>query len=95
MVRDNMTTLYYINKQGGTHSLSLLYLSIHLWEWCYDHHLFPVAIHVATENNNVSDHLSRLTTQTHKWVLDDSVFAWHHLQQVGHTDSTSSPHSRM
>ena len=68
---DNITTLYYINKQGGTHSLSLLYLAIHLWEWCYNHHIFPIAIHVSTEDNDVADHLSRLATR----VLNDSVFA--------------------
>ena len=71
----NMTTLYYINKQGGTHSLPLLYLAIHLWEWCYNHHIFPVAIHVSTEDNDVADRLSRLTTQTHEWILNDSMFS--------------------
>ena len=62
---DNMATLYYINKQRNTHSLSLLYLANHLWEWCYGHHIFPIAIHVAMEDN-VADCLSRLTTQMHE-----------------------------
>ena len=75
MATDNLTTLYYINKQGGTHSLTLLYLAIHLWEWCYDHHIFPVAVHVSTEDNNVADRLSCLNTQTYEWVLDDFVFS--------------------
>lgn len=38
---DNTTTLHYINKQGGTHSLTLLYLTVHLWEWCYANHIYP------------------------------------------------------
>ena len=32
--------MYYVNKQRGTHSLSLLYLTIELCEWCYHHHIF-------------------------------------------------------
>ena len=68
LASDNMTALYYVNKQGGTHSLSLLYLADHLWEWCYTHHIFPVAVHVATQDNSLTEHLSRITTATHEWT---------------------------
>ena len=74
VVTDNTTAMYYLNKQGGTCSRSLLLLTVILWEWCYWHHVFPVAIHVATEDNELADKLSRLTWQTHKWELNDSVF---------------------
>lgn len=35
LVADNTTVMFYVNKQGGTHLPSLLYLTMHLWEWCY------------------------------------------------------------
>lgn len=66
--------MYYINKQGGTHSLSLLYLAVHHWEWCYDRHIFPVAIHVATEDNSLVGSLSRWDHLNHEWSLHPAVF---------------------
>ncbi|XP_078242251.1 uncharacterized protein LOC140708067 [Pogona vitticeps] len=74
VVTDNTTTMHYINKQGGTCSLRLLYLAVLLWEYCYTNHIFPVAVHVPTADNQLADALSRLTTQTHEWELDPSVF---------------------
>ncbi|KAJ7322717.1 hypothetical protein JRQ81_019004 [Phrynocephalus forsythii] len=43
---NNMIVVYYINKQGGTHLLPLLYLMMKLWEWRYAHHVFLMAVHV-------------------------------------------------
>ena len=74
LATDNTTAMHYVNKEGGTHSLSLLYLTIDLWEWCYQHHVFPIAVHISTEDNYVADLLSRLTARTHEWTLNDSVF---------------------
>uniref|UniRef100_A0ABM5FXC1 ribonuclease H n=1 Tax=Pogona vitticeps TaxID=103695 RepID=A0ABM5FXC1_9SAUR len=74
VITDNTTTMHYINKQGGTRSQSLLYLTIHLWEWCYLHHVFPVAIHISTTANTLADRLSRLPYQTHEWELNPRVF---------------------
>ncbi|XP_078241180.1 uncharacterized protein LOC140704859 [Pogona vitticeps] len=71
VVTDNTTTLYYINKQGGTRSLSLLYLAVHLWEWCCHHHIYPVAIHISTSENQLADELSRWKGQSHEWELDN------------------------
>ena len=66
--------MYYINKQGGIHSLSLLYLTVELWEWYCLHHVFPQAIHISTEDNYITDWLSRLPTRTHEWTLEDTIF---------------------
>ena len=62
LATDNTTALFYVNKQGGTHSPSLLYLAVDLWEWCYSNHVFPVAVHISTEDNTLTDRLSRLPT---------------------------------
>ena len=47
VVTNNMTMMYYINKQGGNHAVGLLLLSVHFWEWCLEDRIFPVAIHLA------------------------------------------------
>ena len=54
--------------------MSLLYLSIHLWEWCYICHIYSVAIHISTSDNQLADDLSRRMGQTHEWELDNNVF---------------------
>ena len=74
VVTDNTTTMYYINKQGSTRSISLLHLAVILWEWCYKHHVFPIAIHISTEENELADWLSRLPKQSHEWELDTPTF---------------------
>ena len=74
IVTDNTMAMYYINKHGGTHSYSLLFLPVTLWEWCYRHHIFLVAVHVSTEDNVLADKLSYRTSQMHEWELDVSVF---------------------
>ena len=52
---DNTTMMYYILKQGGTHSPSLLYLVVNLWEWCLPHHICRMVIHIASQDNNLVD----------------------------------------
>ena len=66
---DNTTARYYINKQGGTHLLPLLYLAVQFWEWCLEHH-FSSAVHISTQDNVWVDHLSR---RMHKWSLNHNV----------------------
>ena len=75
LTMDSTTALYYVNKQGSTHSLFLLYLTIELWEWCYLHYIFPIAVHIAMEENYIADYLSRLTLRTHEWFLADAIFS--------------------
>ena len=74
MAADNTTAVYCLNKQGGMHSLSLLYLAIQLWEWCYSRHIYLVAVHVALKENRLAHKLSRLQDCTHEWSLDNYIF---------------------
>ena len=71
---DNTMAVSYINKQGGTHSLQLLYLAVDLWEWCFVRHIYLVAVHVAAKGNAWADHLSRQQSCSHKWTLDSTIF---------------------
>lgn len=74
VAKDNMTTMHYINKQGGTHYLHVLYLSITLWKWCLTQHFYLLVMHIPSDQNNLADNLSRTQARTHDWELDHSVF---------------------
>lgn len=59
--------------------MSLLFLTILIWEWCYTHHMFLVAVHISTEDNYIADQLSRHYYANHEWILDMTLF--HNLSQ--------------
>ena len=65
---------HVLYKQTRGHTLSLLFLTVTLWEWCYCHHIFPVAGHVSMEDNVLADELSRRTNPMHEWELNAKVF---------------------
>ena len=71
---DNTTVVSYINKQGGTHSLSLC---IEVWEilhWCLEHDIVIRVHHIPGKFNILADHLSRLDRPLKtEWALDQSV----------------------
>ena len=69
VLSDNMTTVSYINKQGGTHSLSLCRLALDLWEWCDEHRIVISAVHLAGESNVLADALSRGIYLPTEWTL--------------------------
>ena len=46
MKLDNVTTVTYINKLGGTHSQPLCQLALTIWEWCVQRNVFLVAEHL-------------------------------------------------
>ena len=70
---DNTTVMYYILKQGGTHSPSFLYLAIDLWEWCLAHHFCLTALHIASHNNDLASLISHTNSQAHEWELHLSL----------------------
>ncbi|KAJ7345417.1 hypothetical protein JRQ81_001367 [Phrynocephalus forsythii] len=74
VVTDNTTALYYINKQGGTHSRTLLAITLELWEWGYRRNIFPVAVYIATHDNVLADHLNHLRHNSHEWSLHHQTF---------------------
>ena len=52
---DNTMALFYLNKQGRTHSFPLL------WEWCLKCHLFPIAVCISTHHNRLVDSQTQFT----------------------------------
>ena len=64
----------YINKQGGTHSLSLCKLALALWDWCDLHQITPTAVHLAEVDNVLADALSRGNYCPTEWSLHRPPF---------------------
>ena len=74
ILSDNSTTVSYINKQGGTHSLSLCKLALDLWDWCDLHQITPTAVHLAGVDNVLADALSRGNYCPTEWSLHRPTF---------------------
>ena len=69
VLSDNSTTVSYINRQGGTHSLTLCRLALDMWEWCDQLTIVPVAVHLQGTRNVLVDALSRGKYCPTEWSL--------------------------
>ncbi|KAF7249177.1 hypothetical protein EYD10_04797 [Varanus komodoensis] len=67
---DNIATVFYLNKQGGTKSWTLARLSMKIWDWCIRRHITLMAVHLAGVDNVQADLLSRHMFTSHEWELD-------------------------
>ncbi|KAG1133897.1 hypothetical protein G6F38_013197 [Rhizopus arrhizus] len=71
---DNTTSLSYINKQGGTRSLSLMTLAIDLWKYCLKHQIHLTAQHIPGVENNIADRESRKIFYKNQWRIHPTAF---------------------
>ena len=69
---DNMTVVTYVNKQGGTKSSTLCFLTWDLLNWCRDRNLKLMAVYVQGEKNVLADLYSRKGLP-HEWSLGPAV----------------------
>ena len=69
--------MYYINKQGITHSVSLPHLAVQLWEWYLQRHVYTVSISYG--ENQDTNLLNRTKTLTHEWEPSSIVFSDIHI----------------
>ncbi|KAF7243723.1 Aldehyde oxidase 1 [Varanus komodoensis] len=67
---DNVATVFYLNKQGGTKSPTLARLAMQIWKWCIPRDITLVAVHLAGTDNVEVDLLSRHMSTFHEWELD-------------------------
>ncbi|KAF7251081.1 Radixin, partial [Varanus komodoensis] len=67
---DNLATVFYLNKQGGTKSPTLARLSMQIWDWCILRVITLMAVHLAGTDNVEADLLSRHILTSHEWELD-------------------------
>ncbi|XP_067317662.1 CREB-regulated transcription coactivator 3-like isoform X2 [Anolis sagrei] len=75
LMTDNTTVMFYINKQGGTHSKELLKITLRVWNWCIERRIHLLAIHLPGEQNVLADFLSRNPLTHHEWTLNRQVVA--------------------
>ena len=77
---DNSTAVAYVNKMGGTRSLSLSLQACHLWQWCLERRILLSAEHLPGIANTVADQESRQVETSTEWMLNRAVFHW--MQQI-------------
>lgn len=71
---DNTTVISYINKQGGTHSPELCYLTWELFQWCIQYKITIRAVHIPGKKNFLADALSRgKVVRMTEWSLNNTV----------------------
>ena len=84
---ENLTVVSYINKQGGTHSLTLLRLTVELLLWLEDQNIIIRARHIPGCLNVIADHLSRPNQPiSTEWSLHPKIVK-PYLQALGDTRS--------
>ena len=74
---DNSTVVSYINKQGGTRSLTLLRLTVDLFLWLESQNIIVRARHIPGCLNVIADHLSRPNPSTPRSWNVSSGFGAH------------------
>ncbi|XP_078539703.1 uncharacterized protein LOC144824504 [Lissotriton helveticus] len=82
---DNMTTMYYIQKQGGTHSPQLSHLAQSIWRWAIPKNIFVLAEHLPGKDNQIADLLSRHSQQLHEWEIHPQALQ-PFFQEWGHPE---------
>nr|XP_060639431.1 uncharacterized protein LOC132779779 [Anolis sagrei ordinatus] len=75
VLTDNTTVMYYLNKQGGTHSGPLLDLCLEIWNWCISRRIHLIVTHLPGVDNGLADVLSRSPMAHHEWSLNGEVSA--------------------
>ena len=70
---DNSTAVSYLNKQGGTHSLTLCQEAMDLHLWLISHNIQVFAVHRPGVNNELADYLSRNRPDPTEWSLNPNA----------------------
>ena len=73
VLSDNTITVSYINRQGGTHSISLCNLAIEVYQWCSARGISLSATHQSGVQNVLADALSQGVSHPTEWKLNSRV----------------------
>lgn len=74
IVTDNVSSMYYINKIGGTGSISMCRLAIELWNFSVERNLILTASYIPGKQNTLADKFSRSKMGKHEYSLNAEVF---------------------
>lgn len=73
ILNDNITMIYYVNKQGRAHSTLLCREAIKWQQFFIEEDITRIVIHLPGVQSHLSDHLSKYFSLNHKWFLKTSV----------------------
>ena len=71
---DNVTTVAYINRLGGTRSRVLANIAKELWLWCLQKRITLKAQHLPGKENLNADFMSRHLRDRTDWTLNPVLF---------------------
>ncbi|XP_068127589.1 uncharacterized protein [Hyperolius riggenbachi] len=71
---DNIVTVSYLRKQGGTRVENLRELSLQIMSWAESNLISLAAVHIQGIKNRWADSLSRGMTMEAEWQLNQEVF---------------------
>ena len=71
---DNVTTIAFLNRMGGMHSVALCNLVVHIWKWCLEGNIYIHAEHLPGKLNVRADWHSRHTQDCSDWQLHPLIF---------------------
>ena len=77
---DNTSVVQYLNKEGGTRSPKLCYLTWDIWHLARANNILLKSAHVAGIQNVLADNLSRVKIRQTEWSLNNAVV--HKLFQI-------------
>ncbi|CAC5397867.1 unnamed protein product [Mytilus coruscus] len=70
---DNTSIVQYINRQGGTKSPNLCFLTWELWQIAIQNNIVLKAAHIMDKKNVLADHLCREKVCLTEWSLNKSI----------------------
>ena len=74
IMSDNTTAISYINRQGGSHNMSLNDIAVDIWSLCSEYSTHVSAAHIPGKHNVLADVASREFHDAAEWMLSPSIF---------------------
>ena len=74
VMTDKSTNVSYLNRMGGTKSVTLSNLALDSWRWCLRKAIYISAVHVAGLLNIFADPLSHFELLSAEWMLCKRIF---------------------
>ena len=74
IMSDNTTAISYINKQGGSHNMSLNDIAVQIWLLCAEYQTHVSAAHIPGKHNVLADIASREFHDAAEWMLSPNIF---------------------
>ena len=74
-ILDNLTTIAYVNRLGGTKSQILVEIVAELWQWCLEYRKTVIARHLPGLQNIRADFMSRYKVDRSDWMFKSTTIS--------------------